>query len=353
MSYGNFKDPFGLLKRMLASGNKAAYFTLLREGMSLLLKPVDALWQSSERKKIRNAKSSKLPLIIILGGSRSGTTILYQTLAHYLPVSYFNNLSASFPRSPISSAGFFKSWFRKKTSNKKFSNYYGSVSGFNGPNDGFHIWNRWLGDDRNSIPEVLSAEVIGEMQSFFNAWHERMREPFLNKNNRNSLCVDLFRAAFEHIHFVEIRRNPLYVVQSLIQSREAVQGDKYIGWGLATKDSSDSKEAYAYIKDICEQVKAVETTLDEARSRVPEGQYTYFSYEDFCEDPSSVLTEIYQKAWPIDAPKLKLDGIKAFKNTNRQKLGDEEFQAILDHLQPLYNEKQFAQIMSQTALIKA
>lgn len=353
MSYGNFKDPFGLLKRMLASGNKAAYFTLVREGMSLLLKPIDALWQSAERRKVQNAKPSKLPLIVILGGSRSGTTILYQTLAHYLPVSYFNNLSASFPHSPISSARFFKSWFRKKSSSKKFSNYYGSVSGFNGPNDGFHIWNRWLGEDRNAIPTDLSAEIIGEMQSFFNAWHEHMGQPFLNKNNRNSLCVDLFREAFDHIHFVEIRRNPLYVVQSLIQSREAVQGDKHIGWGLATKDSSDSGETFAYIKDICEQVKEVETTLDEARARVPAGQYTYLSYEDLCADPGSMLTEIHQKAWPIDAPKLELEGIKPLKNTNRQKLGDEEFQAILDNLQRLYSDKQFAQIKSQTELVKA
>ncbi|MFK7925759.1 MAG: sulfotransferase [Bacteroidia bacterium] len=329
MSYSNFKDPVGLLKRMLLSGNKAAYFTLFREGVSLLLKPLDFFWKKSEAKKIQTAKPSKLPLIIILGGSRSGTTILYQTLAEYLPVSYFNNLSVSFPRSPITSTRFFRSWFYKKNRVKRFINYYGSVAGFKGPNDAFHIWNAWLGEDRNAIPKDLPDSIKGEMKAFFDAWHEHIGKPFLNKNNRNSLCVDLFLETFEHIHFVEIRRKPEYVVQSLIKSRMAVQGDKHTGWGLATKEESDPNEPFAYIRDICQQVKAVETTLDEARGRVPAGQYTYLSYEQLCENPRSVLEEIYKKAWPTDAPPLDLEHLQTLKSTNRQILPDEEFNEIL------------------------
>ena len=336
MSYANFKDPVGLLKRMLASGNKAAYFTLLREGMSILLKPLDAMWQSAERKKLAAAKPSKLPLIIILGGSRSGTTVLYQTLAHYLPVSYFNNLSVSFPRSPISSSKFFKSWFGKKRKQQSFANYYGSVSGFNGPNDAFHIWNRWLGEDRNAIPEEIPEAVIEEMRNFFNAWHAHMGQPFLNKNNRNSLCVDLFLQAFEHVQFVEIRRNPVFVVQSLIQSREAVQGSKHVGWGLGTKEASDQQDDYAYIRDIVEQVHGVEQGLNEARNLVPESQYTYVSYEDFCENPGGLIAAVYEKAWPIGSTPLDLNHIQSLKNTNRKKLGKEEFERILQEVKAVY-----------------
>lgn len=336
MSYDNFKDPVGLLKRMLLSGNRAAYFTIIREGISILLKPLDRWWQHKENEKIQKAKASKLPLIIILGGSRSGTTILYQTLAHYLPVSYFNNLSASFPRSPISSYHYFKKWFSKKKLSKKFRNYYGSVAGFNGPNDAFHIWNRWLGHDRNAIPSDIPESVKDEMRAFFNAWHQYSGKPFLNKNNRNSLCVDLFLETFENIHFVEIRRNPLFVVQSLIQSREIVQGDKHIGWGLGTNGSSNPEDEYAYIKDICQQVKKIEDTLDEVRTRVPKDQYSFIQYEDFCSDPQRFVLSIYSKVWTEDAPALNMDGFEPLNNTNHQKLPDREFQMIESFIKELY-----------------
>lgn len=333
MSYNNFKDPVGLAKRMLTSGNRAAYFTLLREGLGVALKPIDALWQKAERKKLAQPAEAEPPMIIILGGSRSGTTLLYQTLAHYLPVSYFNNLSVSFPRSPISSSRFFRSWFRQGKGEKAFQNYYGSAAGFNGPNDGFHIWNRWLGEDRNAIPKELPETVVAEMQTFFRTWYQHMGQPFLNKNNRNSLCVELFLKAFPKVHFVEIRRNPIYVIQSLIQSREAVQGSKYVGWGLGTKEESDEQ---SYIRDITQQVYGVAQQLNQARSLVPTSQYTYLHYEAFCARPHRVVEEVYHQVWQKDPDQLKLPSLTAYPHTNHQKLADAEFGEIIRQVQDIY-----------------
>ncbi|MDX2286246.1 MAG: sulfotransferase [Bacteroidia bacterium] len=336
MSYSNFKDPVGLLKRMLASGNRAAYFTILREGLGVALKPLDWLLQGAERRRIRRAKPSDLPLILILGGSRSGTTLFYQTLAQYLPVSYFNNLSAPFPRSPITAGKLFSRFLRR--GKKTFQNYYGSVSGFSGPNDGFHIWNRWLGEDRNAVPAQIAPEQVRDMQQFFHAWHEAFGKPFLNKNNRNSLCVQLFYEAFPRIVFVEIRRDPVYVIQSLIQSREAVQGSKYIAWGLASTDSDPGTDPLSYVDDICRQVHAVEAELDEARSAVPDAQYIRVSYESFCQNPAGVVQELSRRIWGAELPAAQLSDLKPFENTNRKRLSDAEFERILLRVNELYGQ---------------
>jgi hypothetical protein len=155
MGYSNFRDPVGLLRRMLASGDRAAYFTLFREALSVVMRPVDALLARSEATLLRTDPGpSDLPVLLVLGGSRSGTTLLYQTLTKCLPVSYFNNLSAAFPQSPITAGTRFNRFLPRQGAD--FQNYYGSVAGLDGPNDGFHIWNRWLGDDRNSVPEDIA-----------------------------------------------------------------------------------------------------------------------------------------------------------------------------------------------------
>lgn len=319
---------------MLASGNRAAYFTLIREGFGVALTPIDMLLAGTERRRLAKAKPSDLPLILILGGSRSGTTLLYQTLAQYLPVSYFNNLSVSFSRSPITGGKWFNRFLRKKKGN--FNNYYGSVSGFNGPNDGFHIWNRWLGEDRNAVPDDIGAEKTTEMKQFYDAWFEAFGTPFLNKNNRNSLCVKLFTDTFPTVYFVEIRRDPVYVTQSLIQSREAVQGSKYVAWGLGSQDSDPSVNPLGYVDDICQQVYEVEQELDKGKSLVDPDKYIQLRYEEFCQDPQSIVQKVSRQIWGKEVAEADLRGLDPFKATNKQKISDEEFERIQACVASLY-----------------
>ncbi|MDX1907260.1 MAG: sulfotransferase [Bacteroidia bacterium] len=338
MSYANFKDPIGLLRRMLKSGNSAAYFTILREGLGVAAKPVDALLAGREKRYIEQAPAAEVPMIFILGGSRSGTTVLYQTLAQYLPVSYFNNLSAPFPRSVITAARLFNRFIRKTKGN--FKNYYGSVAGFGGPNDGFHVWNRWLGEDRNAVPEHISEADTRDMQQFFYAWWQAFKKPFLNKNNRNSLCVPLFWNTFPNSYFIEIRRNPVYVIQSLIQSREAVQGSKYVAWGLGSQDSDPDRDPLGYVDDIARQVYQVEQELEAARACVPDERYINISYQDFCQDPESVVQAVSMRVWGHPVPTDQLTGLKPLNATDKQRLGDEEFQRIQQTVAALYGHTQ-------------
>ena len=47
------------------------------------------------------ARAPRHPIIIVVGPPRSGTTLVAQTLTHYLNLTYFNNVTSLFPRSPI------------------------------------------------------------------------------------------------------------------------------------------------------------------------------------------------------------------------------------------------------------
>ncbi|WP_298504543.1 sulfotransferase [uncultured Maribacter sp.] len=337
MSYSNFKDPIGLLKRMLLSGNKTAYFILLREFCAKLAVPFDLLLRNSEKRKLNESQDSSLPIILVLGGSRSGTTLLYQTLERYLNVSYISNCIAFFINSPISAFKLFHRLIPKAA--KSSQSYFGSVQGFGGPNDAFFLWNRWLGDDRNYAPEDISEESKVEMRAFFNSWLRTTKKPFLNKNNRNSLCAPMFDKIFPNIFFVEIYRNPVFVAQSIILSRRTVQGSDKIGWGLLSKDSEINDDSLAYIDDICQQVYEVDQLLAKNRAKIDPKKYVRVSYEDFCENPSAIIELVGTRALDQTIYDTSLVNLKFSKASNGQRLTDEEFSRIKSCLKNLYNKK--------------
>lgn len=334
MSYSNFKDPIGLLKRMLLSRNKIAYSVLMRELLAKLLVPIDFLLQGAEKKKLKTPREdSKLPIILVLGGSRSGTTLMYQTLNQYLPVSYFSNFIASFHRSPLSAYKLFNRFIPKPK--KSFASFYGSVAGMGGPNDAFPIWNRWLGEDRNHVPEEISPQSKMDMKRFFNTWLDVTKKPFLNKNNRNSLCAPMFDEIFDAIFFVEIYRDPIFVAQSLVLSRRAVQGSDKVGWGLLSTDAEEKDDPLAYIDDICDQVYRVNEILAENRKKIDPERYIRVSFEEFCENPGAFVQLVGLKALNLQLASKDLVDLRFSTASNGQRLNDGEFDRIRQRFEKL------------------
>lgn len=321
---------------MVASGDPVAYFTLFREGVGVLVKPLDVLLQSMEKRRLQQATSTEMPVILIIGGPRCGTTLLYQTLVQYLPVSYFSNLIAVFPRSPISAGKLFHLFGRRIK--QDFRNYYGSVAGFRGPNDGFPIWNRWLGKDRYVVPELISPHILADMRRFFDAWHTAFQKPFMNKNNRNVLCAVQLANALRPAYIIEIRRDPVFVAQSLIQSRLAVQGSKYATWGVGGLKSEMGRNGIGYVDDVCRQVINVDLELDKAKSLICPDYYIQISYERFCDYPSQAVKRVYKQIWGEELPGQLLSNLQPFQNMNRKAISDEEFDRILTCIDALYGE---------------
>ena len=63
--------------------------------------PADFALSPFERRLTQSVTVPRHPLILVCGAPRSGTTVVYQTLVNHLPVAYFSNLTALFPRSPL------------------------------------------------------------------------------------------------------------------------------------------------------------------------------------------------------------------------------------------------------------
>ena len=335
---GNFRDPFGLLARMLKSGNRAAYAALLREGLRIASKPADRLLSISQSRTTDPTQTDH-PLVFIVGAPRSGTTLVYQVLSAFLDVTFPTNLTEMFPKSPLRAAQLQKSvWPARRPD---FRNYYGQTAHFSGPNDAFHIWNRWLGEDRYQPQRELADAVVSEMQQFFAAWTSAFNKPFLNKNNRNAIAVDVLARHLPNSRFIVIRRNPLYVVQSLIVARQQIQGTKSIGWGLQSSSSVTTSDHLGYVDDVCRQVSDIDMEIDRQLADVDPSRVLQVTYESFCEQPQHWVTRVTESFRGVKLnPGRSLDDLPSFRVSQKMTVSAAEHQRMLQALNGLLSNSQ-------------
>lgn len=287
--FQNFRDPLGLIVRMLRSSDRAAHAALYREFLRTISTPLDWSLQWTERKRLREPLSLDYPLILLVGGPRSGSTLAYQAICQHLDVAYFDNLSSLFPRSPLTASHKFSRWMGSKATDYK--SYFGNTRHLQDPNDGFHIWNRWLGEDRYRVTEKLDPRTQKQMQRFFSAWTQVSKKPIANKNNRNLVCIGELSRALPNTYFVVVRRDPRLVAQSLIRARKIVQGDTRIGWGLLSSDS-EGTEPLAYVDDVCKQIRSIEEELARQTAIISNERLIHWSHEKFCADPRAALENL-------------------------------------------------------------
>lgn len=327
LSYGNFADPFGLVWRMLSKGGSIGRSTLSIEALSKLVTPLDWMLSGKERRLRESASESELPLILIVGPPRSGTTLMYQVLAHNWDVSYFTNRNAMFPRSPVMAAKLFERSFTPPKSKKQAGNYkslYGNTAGLSGPNDGFHVWNQFFGEDRYEIPAQLPQELQTKMQQFFAAWLAVTQKPLLNKNNRNTVCFATLAQALPNARFVVVERHPWFVAQSLIKARKWVQGSKKLGWGLGAESVRQGSDHLGYVDAVCRQVADHQKQLRAQMQDIQPERFLHTTYEAFCARPAEFLEQAM--LWLPDIQLRNdgsLDSLTEFKCSDQWSLPDE------------------------------
>ena len=338
---GNFQNPLGLLGRMLMSGKRAAYAALCHEALRIAARPIDWLMSGREKKTMAVATPNQMPIVLVVGAPRSGTTLVYQTLARYLDVSCLTNGASMFPRSPIMAARMLD-WLPRRES-ADFQNFYGQTARLHGPNDGFCLWNKWLGDDRYVPRTDLNESEQQTMRQFFFAWSQAFGKPFLNKNNRNTGCLDLLSRTLPTASFVVVRRNPLLVAQSLINARQQVQGDKSVGWGLHSHSSDIATDPLCYIDDVCDQILQIDAQLDEQLQHIPVDRIVEVTYESFCEDPATVLRWITEKIGGVGLrTELMASELKPFDASNAVTLTDAERNRLRSRLKSRRDAKQIS-----------
>lgn len=320
-SYRNFRDPVGLAWRMVSDGRSIGRQAIAREFLSMVAAPLDWLLQGAERRTAAADEHSQLPLLLVVGPPRSGTTLVAQLLTDYLDVSYFSNLNGLFTRSPLSAQRLLQRV--QPALNREYRSLFGVTAGLHGANDGFHIWNRFLGGDRYRPATDLNTSERERLREFFDRWLTITGKPLLNKNNRNLACADLLADVLPNAFFICVTRDPVHVAQSLMKARHWVQGDARYGWGLFAENASDSSES-AIVDAVCNQLEQNMRCAAAMCAHIPEQRWLDVRYESFCDDPGAVVREILARTPNVVLrPGRALDVVRPMAASDRLTLSAE------------------------------
>ena len=305
---------------MVKRASLQSIWPLAQAAGTLAAKPLNHIASRWEHTKVEG-HGSNLQLLVV-GLPRSGTTLVSQLLAQHLDVSYFPNISAMFPDAPIWATQRYLGQFdRPPRSNKSF---FGSTVGLGGINDGFHIWNRWLGDNRYCIDHIPNEEEAIELADFFACWGATFQKPFLNKNNRNVDGIGLLSQLLPNSFFVVVQRDLVLNVQSLLAARKFVQGRDSIGWGLYSDRCDPGSDA---IESTCQQVAIGLHRMKEQLSKLERGRYVEVSYEQLCASPESAVSGIAEfvpcltmRSNRRNYPALKASTTVSLSTSDRQRI---------------------------------
>jgi Sulfotransferase family len=322
----NFQDAGGLFLRLLQTRNRAAYFAMTHTALAVAATPLDLLLERAERGLYARAEPPKKPIVLVGGAPRSGTTILEQVLVKSLPVTYFNNLTAVFPRAPIMANRLFGRLLRKPR--RGFDNFYGRTSGFAGRNDGLHLWDRWLGNDRYRPPTHLEPALADGMRRFFGAFEAAFGGPIANKNNALAICADVVAPVLPTAHFVCIRREPLYAVQSILGTREFIQGKREAPYGVGDPRYAGRTDVDP-IEEVCAQVLYTERRMEEHQRTLGPSRFWIVQYEEFCRAPSAVAEKVADEILGVAIDRAAVRAaLPPLRDTNKVKVSPAERERI-------------------------
>jgi hypothetical protein len=299
------------------------------EKLETLMDDVNNLLLNPEKKLIQNCHENQFPVIFIIGNPRSGTTLLLQWLASLGCFAYPTNTLSRFYKAPCIGAKIqkmltvydFKGELFNPSYEENFFSDLGKTKGPLAPHEFWYFWRRFFhyGEIqklkasalKNVDKQMLLSEIAG-LENEFNM-------PLVFKGMMFNWNIDFIHSLFQKVLFINLEREPLYNIDSLLHARESFFGS------LDNWYSFKPPEYYALkgkkpIEQVAGQVLFTNKAIEQQFQRIPDEKKINFSYESLCRNPTKLYKEIAIKF--ADQGFLlpeKYNGIKNFIIKNKYK----------------------------------
>ena len=271
---------------------------LLKE-LGVLLGPVDKMISA-------RFERPKWPLLFLVGSPRSGTTFIMQLLDTTGQFAIPTNLLSRFYYAPYLGSKIQQLLTDKKfdynnemsglDAKGRFDSDLGKTAGVLAPSEFLYFWRRLL---PNYDPEYLSPSEEDRIDSAGLASGLASIEAVFQK----PLAVKAFiiqynlprlYKIFANGLFVQVRRNPLYVMQSIYQARKTFYGTLNIWWSVKPREFDELQQLDAY-HQIAGQVYFTERAISAGLMQIPEKNRLVIEYEEVCKDPDGFYLELREK----------------------------------------------------------
>lgn len=254
-----------------------------------LLSPVIALWEKKYIDKYANQSLKHQPVFII-GAPRTGSTILYQTLTNQLDVLYVDNLVCKFSKNLFFGFWLSNKLFRQKAHNC-FNSNHGDTSkcGLRAPNECGKYWYRWLPSDKHFIDyDDVTDEMVKEIRAEITTVINFFDKPLLFKNLNAGQRVRLLHKCFPEAKFIFIKREPIFIAQSILKAKRKIGIDDNEFWSVKPKNYKELEKLSPY-EQIIKQIFYIEKQITEDKKLFPHNNFLTIEYNSLRKAVKSTL----------------------------------------------------------------
>jgi hypothetical protein len=289
-----------------------------------LLKDINSSLSAAEEKTLSNYRVPELPVIFIVGPLRSGTTLFMQWLANTGIVCYPTNLLSRFYQAPIIGAKIqllltdpaysFRDELGEFMQHTEYASQNGKTKGVLAPNEFWYFWRRFLAEPERDVwtddelrqsmnTQALLSELAGIVDVF--------QKPFAAKGLLFNNNIPFLDSLFENVLFVQIERDPVSNVASVLDARKKQLGREDQWYSFKIPEYEELKHLPP-VTQVAGQVHYINKAVSTGMGKVSAARKITISYENFCADPAQVFTEMTTK---LGLSHCKYDGPSHFNIT--------------------------------------
>ena len=299
-------------------------------------------------------QAPKYPVVVVLGNPRSGTTILTQILAGTGYFAYPTNFLSRLAYAPWIGAMIqqmlfnpvydFRGELSDIQSASGFTSTLGKTIGTLAISEFFHFWRKFFPThDPGYIPEELLEKVdVDRMRSELASIESVFNKPFMSKGKMMQHNITFFAEKVPELFFIHIKRDPMYVMQSVMMSRRKYYGTDKIWWSVKPKEFEFLAQMPPTYQ-VAGQVLYTLQDIDHGLESVNESRKMIFSYESLCENPKQIFKELQIKFSQYGYPLGDYNLERRFECQNKLRIPEEDFKV----LEAAYEELKSNDLMSK------
>jgi hypothetical protein len=320
--------------------------------LEALLKDLNSTLWPAEQRTLPAYKKPELPIILIMGPGRSGTTLFMQWLANTGIVAYPTNLLSRFYQAPIIGAKIqlmltdpkydFKGELGEFAQRATYESANGKTLGALAPNEFWYFWRRFLPNpDRDDLSNAElekgmdTATLLSELAGLADVF----KKPFALKALLFNNNIEFLNKIIENSIFIQIRRKPLFNIQSMLEARERQLGSRNNWYSFKIKEY-EMLAKLDPVHQVAGQIYFTNKAVTEGLSKIPESKKMSIAYEDFCRDPAQVYNTLIKKLAALDYQvEDKYTGESSFKAKDQWQGSKKEAEIINSAHQSFSREK--------------
>lgn len=281
------------------------------------------------------------PSVFILGGPRTGSTLLYQVVARFLRLPYFSNLANEvFAHRPAVAGPLLRDLF--DFDQVEFTSAYGKTRGAFQPSEASGVMRQWFGGGHPS--QIKSTSVLdGKSEHLANtmaAMHALFGLPVVTKNPWNCFRVASIAEHLSRAFFVWVRRDIVPSALSDLAARYVVQGSPDV-WNSATPARYEAmQKELPYWEQVVENQYEFSKAIRDSLSAHAADRHVEIWYEDLLRDPTACLGELAERLGVPSASSVVLgrgekpekpfrpgdeDRLKAYVDQHGERFGPERY----------------------------